>query len=139
MTDQKVNILGGILKAAGYRSVAAFIERYRRAHIEAGGDFPAALRMQFRGALRAATRGLGPPRRAEAFSISSLEAAVDMYLPAVATGPVYPGRFVIIGMWWLMREVEVSLPRVEQVVVEGPLVTLDLSATRTDRGEVREM
>lgn len=133
MTAHKVDLLGGILKEAGYRSGSAFLLRYKRAHVEAGGVVSDLLHMQFKGALRAATRGLGPVRRAEAFSLQALCAIQDEGRAAGPGGPVAPGRFAIVGTWWLLREVEASLLRAGQVQDCRGLVTSDLSATTTDR------
>lgn len=132
MTGDKVDILGGILKEAGYRSGSAFLERYKRAHIEDGGGLTDQLRLQFKGALRAATRGLGPSRRAEAFSLQALHVVQDADQAVTQGGPAAPGRFATIGTWWLLREIEVSLLRLGQVLDSQGLVTLDLSATKTD-------
>lgn len=132
MTAYKVDVLGGALKEGGYRSGVAFLERYKRAHIEAGGEVSEQLRLQFRGALRAAVRGIGPTRRAEAFSMRSLMDAQTTEEPVVAGGPRAPGRFAATGTWWLLREIEASLLRIGQITDDGGIVVIDLSATKTD-------
>ena len=40
LTMDKVNLLGGALKAAGYRSIRNYLERYRRHHVTGGGSGP---------------------------------------------------------------------------------------------------
>lgn len=120
MTVDKLDVLGGALREGGYRSGAAFLERFRRAHVEAGGEISEALRLQFRGAIRASLRGVGPVRRAEAFTVASLVDASPREEPAVPGGPCAPGRF--------------------EVHDDGRTVSIDLSATKTDpagRGRAR--
>lgn len=58
----------------------------------------------------------------------------------VPGGPNAPGRFAIIGTWWLLREIEANLLRLDQVRDDGRTVSIDLSATKTypaGRGRAR--
>lgn len=62
MPRGKLNLIGGVLKKAGYRSTRAYLEQFRREHIESGYPHSEALRLEF----RSSRRGLGPRRRAGA-------------------------------------------------------------------------
>ena len=134
MTDEKLNIVGGALKAAGYRSTSSYLERYRRAHVEGGGNIDDVLHMAFKGAVRAAVRGRGPVKRAEVFTMESLLGCIDNEGSVVPDGPRFPGRVFAVGTWWLLREVEVSLLRVGQVELlkSDTVAVLDLAITKSD-------
>ncbi len=107
LPEERVHLIGVALKAANFRSTTGYLERCKREHISAGGQLDASLSLVFRSANRAAIRGLGPSRRAEVFTLESWIGAVGAQAPACTGGPRFPGRFITVGTWWLMREVEI--------------------------------
>ena len=128
--------IGGALKEAGYRSIAGYLMRYKKEHIEKGGQWSEKLAAEFSGAIRAAARGLGPATRAGPFTQESwLRVATLGSAPAHEHGPVWPGRFITVGTWWLMREIEVALLTIEQVEadeMQSDRIAINLSACKTD-------
>lgn len=132
---EKVDSIGGALRAGGYRSITNYLERYRSLHVAAGGDWSPALAFGFRGALRAAVRGQGPPRRAATLAVAALAAAGGAVQDDAALGPHEMGAFALVAVWWLLREVEASALTVDAVVDDSSLggpVALRLGATKTD-------
>ena len=74
------------------------------------------LKERRRGALRAAVRGLGPARRAARLRLGELgDRAADQQDEALDAPRDY-GAFVVVGVWWLLREVECSALRVASVL-----------------------
>lgn len=142
MTLQKVNRLGGVLKAAGYRAIRNYLERYRLAHIRERWEWTAALSIEFRGACRAAIRGQGPPDRAPPIDLDSFGLQEQHQQRTRVHAPVDIGAFVLVGVWWLLREIECAALRLDSVEhgdSEGP-VAIRLGVTKTDiqgRGAVR--
>ena len=143
LSMEKVNRIGGALRAAGYRSVANYLEHYRRMHLLAGGAWPTELAFCFKGARRAAVRGLGPSVRAAPFRASEIREQVASTQSCSTGAPRDYGAFVLVGVWWLLREIEASaltVASVEQEAGGGSLVALRLGVTKADirgRGAVR--
>ena len=142
LSQDKLDRLGGALRAAGYRSIKNYLERYRRLHVVEGGAWSAALAYMFRGALRSAIRGLGPPKRAARIATAELCARGDCTQDGIEEGPRHVGAFTIVGVWWLLREVECSALSLSSVqeAAGSDAISLLLGATKTDiqgRGVVR--
>ena len=57
---------------------------------------------------RSCTRGLGGPIKAAPLPFEALEHLPYHEPPVVAQGPLGPRNFIIMGSWWLTREVELS-------------------------------
>lgn len=98
-----------------------------------------ALRLRFRGAVLASIRGVGPARRAEAFTLESLAEAVHLEEPVVSCGPC-AGRASIVGTWWLLKEIEAGLLRYQvrgdgHTLAAGP--QRDQKTDSADRGRSR--
>ena len=142
ITREKVAIIGGALKAANYKSANLYLVRYKRAHVEAGYAINDELLFVLRSAKRAAQRGTGATKKAAVFDVELVAQLEDCVDPVVTGGPLHPRRFVVMGTWWLLREIEASLIRINQVSLkaDGVTVTLDLPVSKTDpdgRGFVR--
>jgi hypothetical protein len=142
ITREKVAIIGGALKAANYKSANLYLVRYKRAHVEAGYAINDELLFVLRSAKRAAQRGTGATKKAAVFDVELVAQVEDCVDPVVTGGPLHPRRFVVMGTWWLLREIEASLIRINQVSLkaDGVTVTLDLPVSKTDpdgRGFVR--
>eukprot|EP00969_Alexandrium_andersonii_P200872 8873819-Alexandrium_andersonii.AAC.1 len=60
-----------VLHGAGYRSAPSVLSVAKQEHISAGLPWSDALSLAQREANRAATRGLGPPKRAAPFPLES--------------------------------------------------------------------
>lgn len=115
-----------MLEEARYRSTTAYLEQFRREHIERGYPYSEALRLEFRRAVRAAERGLGPRRHAGSFSPLSLAGLVLAKTDVKDGVPAELGAFVCTCIWWMMREIEASLRRMNQVTVaKGSVAVLD--------------
>ena len=144
MTREKVATIGGALKAANFKATNSYLVRYKRAHVEAGHPVSDELLLVLRSAKRAAARGAGATKKATVFDVERVASSPDVRAPAVVGGPGHPRRFVVIGTWWLLREIEASLIRINQVTfaADGVTASLDFPVSKTDpdgRGFVRSM
>ncbi len=108
---EKVAIVGGALRAANFRSTNSYLVRHGRARVEAGFPLSDALLVVLRLARKPATRGAGATRKAAFFDVELIAKLLVVEQPAVAGGPRYPRGFIIVGAWWLLREIEASLVR----------------------------
>ena len=86
---------------------------------------------------RSCLRGLGEPARPRPLPLSQLARLPIGRSAWVSCGPVNPKAAMIVGSWWLCREVELSTLRaslVEFNVVTRPLTaSLHLPASKTDQ------
>lgn len=83
-------------------------------------------------------RGLGPPRRAAALGLDTLRAQGAQVQLTVADAPRDIGAFVVVAVWWLLREIEASALVMSSVLVQQStgVVSLALGATKNDiRGQ----
>ena len=135
LTADKVMYLGAGLRAGGYRSASSVLSQYRTDSTRAGSPPDLQAQRAFADAARACRRGQGPPLRALALDVQPLTALTSDDSPWSASGPVGPRNLLIVGSWWLLREMEASGARAAhaQIVPGTPLVaTLLLPASKTD-------
>ena len=64
--------VAAVMKAAGYRSIPAYLYQARQVHVRAGHMWTDELELALKDAKRGALRGLGPPSRAVVFPLSVL-------------------------------------------------------------------
>ena len=135
LTADKVTFLGAGLRAGGYRSASSILSQYRTDATRAGSPPDLQAQRAFTDAARACRRGLGPPVRALALDVPPLCTLTSDDTPWSAAGPVGPRNLLIVGAWWLLREIELSGVRAAhaQIVPGTPVVaTLLLPASKTD-------
>ena len=129
----------GILWAAGYRSAMATAWQAKRDFEEKhNGVFTPALRMAFKNAERACTRGLGPPRQSIPFPVARILELPHSATPRVPGGPLHPQRVDVCCCWLAFRGIEAAAAKARDVHVietEDKLnVTVTLSASKSDPG-----
>ena len=135
---EKLERLAATLKAGGYRSATGYLSLYRSSCARAGHGFGPELAVAARDAARSCSRGLGAPIRATPLPLERLHVLSGGRAPWVAGGPCSPRNAVVIGTWWLLREIELATVPAHLVEVapgpDGtPLVSLTLPASKTDQ------
>lgn len=135
---EKVYLLGASLKAGGYRSAPGYLSLYRVTCAREGHAFGPDLAIAIRDAARSCTRGIGAPVRATPLPLDRLHDLAGGRDPWVPSGPCSPRNAVVIGTWWLLREVELSTLRARLVEVctgiDGqPKIFITLPASKTDQ------
>ena len=133
LTPNLVFTVVGVMKRAGYRSAANYLEAAKRAHIEQGHAFSIQLKHACRLAIRSAKRDLGPSKQAEALSLEAMADFKDQGVPCLGS-PCHPGRACLVSAWWLLREIEASHARTRHVVLEAGkgVISLKLPNSKTD-------
>ena len=82
---------------------------------------------------RSLSRGLGPPRQSAEISLREVVRLNLDVEPLCSSGPINPGCMFVLGSYFLLREIELSLALVANFqVVEGPVVIWKLPASKTD-------
>jgi hypothetical protein len=121
-----------ILRAAGYRSASQIAEQAIDDARIAGQSIGEDLRRAVQRARRACHRGLGPPRHTAAFPVESIAKLPSGEAPLVHDGPTWPRRLLVVGSWWLTREVELGNSTLGDVSVADGVASINLPASKTD-------
>ena len=140
-----ISALGASLKAGGYRSASVYFSCYKTWSARHGHEWTAVLQQAFQDAVRSCERGLGGPVKARALPFDRLGSLPGGDTPWVPDGPLRPRNAMVLGAWFLTREIElsaasaaaleVSFPRpgVPQVRFHLPASKNDLMAVGTAR------
>ena len=123
-------------QAGKYRSAESYIAMYKAECERHGFAWGAVEQRAMRDAVRSCTRGLGGPQRALPISFESLHLLPGAAEPWAPGGPVKPRNLVVLGCWFMVREVEAANAKVKDMqVTKGPdgkpmaLWTLPVSET----------
>eukprot|EP00969_Alexandrium_andersonii_P152067 6724512-Alexandrium_andersonii.AAC.1 len=108
-----------VLVSAGYRSAASILSVAKQRHVQAGRPWTDALSLAHREANRAATRGLGPPWRTAPFPLASADQLPADPAPWAGGGPLGPRNFLVVGCWWLLREIEAAHLTIGDITASG--------------------
>jgi len=131
----KLQRLGASLHAGGYRSAVSILSQYKVDAERRGEQLgPEHVRM-ITDISRACRRGQGPPVRAAPLPLERLGDLPAGSAPWVRGGPVGPRNALVVGAWWLLREVELANLRAGLATLlpgTAPTLTLSLPATKTD-------
>ena len=128
--------VASVMKAAGYRSIPAYLCQAKQMHIKQGFVWTDELDLAFKDAKRGALRGLGPPSRATVFPVSSLAKLPEVPVVELSAWPFARKLAWTLAATFLLREVELStlsLSSEEVKLDEGMgVVTLKLSVSKSD-------
>ena len=128
-----VRAVAAQMKKKGYRSWANYLSRAKREHIQAGGVWDQVLDYTAKECTRSVTRGLGPPRQSAPLDIKAVAAVHLSVAPLCEGGPINPKALIILGSFFLTREIEISLALCRNVhILVGPVVCWVLPASKTD-------
>ena len=139
-TPAAVVALAAALKRGQYQSAESYLSLYRVRAEREGYNFDAALNRLMKDAARSCARGRGGPVRPLGLPFLRLgELLGEGDRPWNSEGPVGPGRAVILGAWFMMREQELATSRACLVTLdEGkigdtcPVVSWCLPASKND-------
>jgi integrase len=124
----------GVLREAGYRSACGYLSvalQHYSARLR-GAPLPAAISLAVRQAGRSARRGLGPARHSAALPLNRIDELPSGDEPWHPLGPLRPRACILIGSFWLLRELEIAGAQVRHVSFEGNVVNLLLPASKAD-------
>ena len=134
---EKIQALGAVLKAGRYKSSESYFAIYKAEAERRSFVWTPAEQRAMRDAVRSCQRGLGGPQRALPLPFEKLDLLPGGGQPWVGGGPIAPRNLVVLGSWFMLREVEAANAKVGDVVVtvrDGcPRVTWSLPASKTDQ------
>ena len=131
LTPELIEMVGASFRFGGYRSSAQYFSRARREHVRVTGmPTPAAVELAIRDAIRSIERGMGANAAKDAFRLDAL----DFDFTSKGASFSMAHGMVVLGSWFLCREIELANLRVKHMVVDtaAKQVTLTLMASKTD-------
>ena len=112
LTPGKIAAVASMFKAGRYASYANFVSVAKAHHIAKhdvhGVAWSDELAVAVKDATRSVQRGLGNPRQSQPLDVHrvhSLRLGAD---PVSEWGPISPGHFAVLGVFFLTREVEIA-------------------------------
>ena len=131
LTPDLIATVVGILKRAGYRSAEQYLEVAWQEFLE-DSEPSSALWQAKKRAIRAAKRGRGPAKQAQALPLQGLS-SLTRPEPVMASAPCHPGRATLCASWWLTREIEAASAKIKHVSISPErLVSWTLPNSKTD-------
>lgn len=138
LTPSLIEKAGASFKAGGYKSTKIYFAAATRQHTLLHGEVPAEVKLAIRDAVRSVERGLGGPSLKDSFPLTCLR--------PLFTAPDFKDFaqhyfMVILGAWFLTREIELAAALVKHVRFELPhkKVAWVLPMSKTDqRGNMIE-
>ena len=140
LNPQGVRIIMGVLRAARYRSAESYLEAARIAFIRSGNNVSETLALEIRMAVRACRRGRGPAKQAAPLPFPALAELPWSELGTHSDGPVNPRHTLLLGAWWLCREIELSELTWQDCELTATQATLNFKSSKPDleaMGEAR--
>jgi hypothetical protein len=135
-TPDKVKLLGGILKAAGYRAAGNYLGEYKLMAIEGGYSWSDQLERTLKLTKRSSARVVGPKRKAA--EVETYETGENF---AVKVSAKVPKRVPLaaelfeFGVIWMLREVELAAIKKDHILLDfqNKKVTFTLPVSKGDQ------
>ena len=119
LSPMSIRRVGALFRAERYASYDNYSSRARAEHLslgaQAGGSWTVEIEVAFRNTARAVNRGAANPRQSRPLDpvrVAALQLDDD---PLVAGGPIAPGDFATVGVFFLLRrQPDVLVPLLRQ-------------------------
>ena len=107
----KLKLAAGLLKSGQYRSAGQCLYTVKKAHIEQGFDWKPDLDVLLGDLRRSCARGLGGTRQAAPLPMGAMSTTQRFCSTEWPRG----WEAIVVGSWWLLREVELASLRKEDI------------------------
>lgn len=138
LTGEKLRAAGAVFKARGYRSFPNYLTKAKQHHIRITGSWPILLDQEAREVKRSVRRGLGPSRQSEPLQVEKVAELPTEQLsasePIVSGGPIGAWNLAVLGVFFILREIELSLSLASSVTLNfvTKVVSWLLPSSKTD-------
>ena len=133
LTVESMEKVSCLFKLGAYKSYKNYLSRIKELHQESGYVWTHALQSSARRCTRSVLRGLGGPVRSEAFDLDRVVAFLKhSNIDIAEDGPEPPLHAVVVGTYFLLRELELSAIDMEDVTFTNDTVTLNLPVSKVD-------
>ena len=129
-TPEVIYALGSALKWRKHRTASDYIYLSRASAERQGAHISAAANRVLEDVIRSCKRGLGPSKHCEGLIFESLpDLPADLNV-RVEGRPWHPRNILILGSWWVLREIEFASAEARSVTVNTKLrrITWTLSS-----------
>ena len=99
LTAEHVQLLGSLLKRAGYRSAGAYSSVVKNQHIQLGHPWSNALDLELREGKPACEKGIGHPQKCGALDMLKLADVAVGVDPLCSGGPMFLREGTLCGSW----------------------------------------
>ena len=131
LTEESLERVSCLFKIGGYKSFKNYLSRTKEHHVDSGFIWTQSLHNMARRCTRSVLRGLGGPTRSEAFDLDAVVNHLLMNDIEVAQdGPESPLAAIVVGTFFLLRELELSAIDVGDVT--DNTITLSLPVSKVD-------
>ena len=133
-TVRVVYALGSALKWRKYRAAEQYLYMARATAERRGAVVSKAASRAVTDMIRSCRRGLGPSRRCEGLIMENLPALPGGAAAWAAGGPMRPRSVLVIGSWYMLREIEFSNAETRSVHFNMAVlsITLTLPVSKAD-------
>ena len=133
LTPTSVLSVAASFKAGRYKSFATYLSKAKEQHISAGHAWTDELALAARKATTSVLRGVGTARQSTPFDLDKALLVADK-VPAQLASPLGWSRMMVIGVAFIMREIELAAALVRHVLLDFDAlqVTLQLPASKRD-------
>ena len=133
LSPSSIRAVASIMKDQKYRSWSNCLCRARREHVALGNVWSAELDMVARQCTRSVNRGIGPARQSAPYDVKAIQSLDTGIEPVISKGPVNPCDMLVLGAFFLTREIELSAAKASHLEFHtGSTVTWLLPASKTD-------
>ena len=146
LTVSKIKAVAALFKAGNYTSFANYASRAKAEHVDQfhvhAVPWTEELTVEIKGALRSITRGRGPSKQSCPIDLGKIIKLGNIEAPVVDEGPIGMSDLMIIGTFFMARELELSCAKcshlfidviVSEVTWNMPVAKNDMSALGTYR------
>ncbi len=133
LSPDSVRCVMASLKLGRYRSAPNLMSRAKQEHIALGFEWDAFLDQCAARCLRSVARGIGPARQSAVYDLERV-ATTDFWLPVVDAGPLGISCCLVVGPFFMLRELEAASAKLGHVVFTSapPQVHWELPTSKTD-------
>ena len=133
LTKESIEKVSCLFKLGGYKSYKNYLSRAKELHCEHGHAWTQSLQNIARRCTRSVLRGLGGPSRSEAFDLCTVvEFLKHNVIDCSCDSPESPLAAVVVGTYFLLRELELSAIDMEDVSFTHNSITLSLPVSKVD-------
>ena len=133
VTEHSLECVSCLFKHGGYKSFKNYVSRIKEVHVESGFIWGQNLQFASKRCVRSVLRGLGGPSRSEAFDLDKVsEYLTHRNHTTAVDGPMSPLAAVVVGTYFLLRELELSSIDLDDVSFTDDSCTLSLPVSKVD-------
>ena len=135
-TPERIKLLGGVLKAAGYRAAGNYLGEYKLMAVEAGHEWTSQLERTLKLCKRSTARAIGPKQKAA--EVETCENGEHFAMKVTEKNPKnvpLATELFEFGVIWMLREIELAAITRDHILLnfQDKKVTFTLPVSKGDQ------